>query len=96
MFGFAEIAAPLHEATSRKKAFRWNADREAAFDKLKTALVTPPLLEYPDFEQPFVVETDASKVALGAVLAQKKEDGMVHPIEYASRTMSATERKYTT
>ena len=96
VLGFAEIAAPLHDATWRKKAFIWNGYRQAAFDKLKTALVTPPVLAYPDFEEPFVVETDASNVALGAVVAQKKEDGKDHPIEYASRTMSAPERKYTT
>ena len=75
VFGFEEIAAPLHEARSRKKAFSWNENRQAAFDQLKTALVTPPVLAYPDFEQPFVVETDASNIAVGAVFAQTKEDG---------------------
>ena len=54
------------------------------------------MLEFPDFDVPLVAETDASGITLGAVLAKKKKDGKVHRIEYASGTMTATERRYTT
>lgn len=51
---------------------------------------------FPDFGQPFIVEIDASSVALGAFLAQNREDGHVHLEEYASRKMNISERNYST
>ena len=59
-------------------------ETQKAFEGLKLKLTTPPVL----------VETDASSVAVGAVLAQKKEDKKTHPIQYASRTLSQAEREY--
>ena len=53
---------------------------------------SPLVLTSPNFDQPFVVESDASSVAVGAILAQRKEDKRVHPIQYASRTMTSAER----
>lgn len=94
IYGYADIAAPLHEATSKNVRYSWDERKQQAFEKLKEALISPPVLSYPDFEKPFIVETDASKVAVGAVLCQRGEDGKVHPIEYASRTMTAAERGY--
>ena len=52
----------------------------SAFEGLRQKLTTPPLLPLLDIDVPFVVETDASSVAVGAVLAQKKKDGKIHPI----------------
>ena len=49
-----------------------------------------PLLTIPDFSRNFLLETDASGDGLGAVVAQKLEDGIVHPIAYASRTLNHT------
>ena len=92
--GFAQISATLHEATSRTKPFIWTHEMTSSFNDLKNRLVSPPILAMPNFSLPFVVETDASNVAVGAVLAQTQEDGKVHPVQYASRTMSAAERKY--
>ena len=92
--GFAGISAVLHEATSTKRDFTWTDEMRVAFDTLKERLKSPPLLAFADFDVPFVVETDASSVAIGSVLVQKKEDGKVHPIQYASRTMTAPERNY--
>ena len=91
---FAEISAPLHEATSTKRIFKWTAEMLEAFEKLKLKLTSPPVLTFPDFEKLYVVETDASSVAVGAVMAQRKEDRKVHPIQLASRTMTSAERKY--
>ena len=53
-----------------------------------------PLLAYADFTKPFLLETDASIEGLGAVLAQRGEDNLVHPIAYASRTLLTHERNY--
>ena len=65
----------------------------SSFEELKRKLTTT-LLALPDFDVPFVVETDASCVAVGAVLAQKKKDGKIQPVQYAGRTMNKTERGY--
>ena len=53
-----------------------------------------PVLSFPDFKKPFLLETDASGWGLGAVLSQKQDDGRYHPVGYASQTMSETEQRY--
>ena len=67
---------------------------EKALQLLKELLTIAPVLSFPDFSRPFILETDASGTGLGAVLAQKQPDGTVHPIAYASRTLQKTEKNY--
>mmetsp|Transcript_18225 Transcript_18225/g.23573 ORF Transcript_18225/g.23573 Transcript_18225/m.23573 type:complete len:1805 (-) Transcript_18225:1615-7029(-) len=92
---FSIIAAPLHKLTQKSAAREvlWNEDCEVAFNKLKHALTTYPVLQFPDFSEDFILETDASKTGLGAVLMQKRGDGKV-VIGYASRLCIAAERNY--
>ena len=79
--GFAKIAAPLYDLTSGnnkdKKSEHVNLSPEAlkAFDRLKAACLQAPILVFPDFNKPFLLETDASGRGLGAVLSQKQADG---------------------
>ena len=61
-------------------------------DALKHALTTDPVLAYPDYTKPFILETDASLKGLGAVLSQKGKDGEVRVIAYASRSLRPSER----
>ena len=89
---FANIAGPLKDLTSSGPAFTWEPKHEEAFSKLKKALVSPPLLDYQIKTDQFVLSTDASDSGLGAVLSTAR--GTV--IEYASRTLSNAEKKYTT
>ena len=93
---FAKTSAVLHSETSGNTKLTWNAEMTDAFNTLKEKLTTPPVLSFPNFDDQFIVETDASNVSVGAVLSQKKEDGKVHPIQYASRTMTKQERNYST
>ena len=98
--GFANIAAPLYDLTSGenkdKKSEHLDLPLEAceAFDRLKAACLQAPILAFPDFGKPFLLETDASCKGLGAVLSQKQSDGRYHPIAYASRIMTETEQRY--
>lgn len=65
---FSSIAASLYAATSAKADFAWAPEMEDAFRILKSSLTSSPVLAIPDFDKSFAVETDASAVALGAVL----------------------------
>ena len=100
MKGFAKIAAPLYNLTSGnnkdKKSEHVDLSSEAreAFDHLKAACLQAPILAFPDFNKPFLLETDASGRGLGAVLSQEQADGWYHPIAYASCVMNETEQRY--
>ena len=98
--GFTKIAAPLYDLTSgdnkNKKSEHVNLSPEAleAFDCLKAACLQAPILAFPDFDKPFLLEMDASGRGLGAVLSQKQADGRYHPIAYASRVMNEIKQRY--
>ena len=68
--------------------------QQQAFDRLKTALISAPILSYPNFNEPFIIYTDASQIGLGAVLSQVKEDGKEHVIAYASKSLNGAEKNY--
>jgi len=84
---FSKVAKPLTELLKKNVPYVWNEKTEAAFVTLKTLLTTEPLLQYPDFTRPFVLTTDASNDAIGAVLSQGPI-GKNLPIAYASRTQT--------
>ena len=91
---YSKLAQPLHDLTKKDVAFVWSERCEQAFKELKRRLTEAPILVHPDFTLPFILETDASKEGLGAVLAQRQPDGAVRPIAYASRTLQGAERNY--
>lgn len=91
----AQIMLPLTNLLKKKVKFVWDENCQAAMNELKQAIINPPILSYPDFEKPFILTTDASNGALGAILSQGKE-GEDLPIYFASRALSDTEKRYST
>ena len=91
----AAIAEPLSRLT-RKKPFIWTEEAQASFDKLKKALIETEVLAYPHPDIPCMLDTeitDASDVAVGAVLSQVI-DGVERPIAFFSRVVNGAQRNY--
>lgn len=90
---FADLAKPLTQLTKGNQAFIWTDECENSFQQLKQQLMSEPFLVYPDFSRPFYLSTDASRVGLGAILANII-DGEERPICYASRQLNKSEMNY--
>ena len=72
--------------------FEWTTKHQEAFDALKEALSTAPVLGYPNFSREFILEIDASLNGLGAILSQQGKDRQIHVIAYASCSLCPSER----
>lgn len=92
---YSAKALPLTELTKAECEWRWAEPQQAAFEQLKQALVSAPVLAMPDPALPYEVYTDASQFALGAVLLQNQGHGL-QPVAYLSRKLTDTERRYPT
>ena len=92
---FSKIAKPMTELLRKNTPFEWSQRIDEAFITFKDLLTSEQLLQYPDFTKPFVLTTDASNEALGAILSQGPI-GRDLPIAYASRTLINAERNYST
>jgi hypothetical protein len=88
-------AKPLTELLKWYASYVWDDKTDKAFNTLKESLISEPLLQYPDFTRPFVLSTDGSNEAIGAVLSQGSI-GKDLPIAYASNTLNNAERNYPT
>lgn len=91
---FSKIAHPLNQLTRKNSVFLWTPECQEAFDTLKKALGKQPILEYPNLstENEFILKTDASGKALGAVLCNRNDK----PVAYASRALNKAEINYCT
>ena len=92
---FSVIARPLCNLLAKDVTFEWSQACEAAFDKLKTMLVSPPIMRSPNWDLPFKIMCDASDYAIGAGLGHKK-DKKSFVIYYASKTLDSAQSNYTT
>ena len=95
IYEYAHIAKPLHELTEGGKEFLWTEACDKAFCTLKKNLASTPVLAYPTLDDMFILDTDASGVAIGAVLSQV-QTGTEKVIAYFSRALRRAERNYCT
>ena len=92
---YAYLAKPLYEITKPTKKFEWNEKTQMAYDELKRRVTEEPILKLPNLELPFILQTDASGIAIGAVLSQNF-NGEEHPVYYASRVLKDAKLRYST
>ena len=92
---FALIAEPLTRLTRKQTRFEWSDEAQEAFEKLKKALAEATSLAFPYPNRPCILDTDASDVAIGAVLSQNI-DGVERPIAFYSRILNSTQHNYCT
>ena len=90
---FAKVARPLTALTSVNEAFQWTPECDHSFQALKDALNTAPVLGYPKPEGQIILDTDASGLAVGAVLSQV-QDGCEVVLAYLSKALGAAEQNY--
>jgi len=91
--GFASFAAPLNKLLRKEEPFVWTEEQQAAFEKLKLLLISPPILAFPREDAETVVHTDASLIGLGATVSQI-QDGKERVVAYGSRSLSRAEKNY--
>lgn len=91
---FSKIAAPLQKLMRKDVPFIWNESCTAAFEELKSRLVSAPLLAIYNPSRETELHTDASSHGFGAALMQRQGDGKFHPVAYYSKTTSDAESRY--
>ena len=91
---FSTIADPLTELTQRKNPnkVKWNDKCEVAFNELKDHLVVSPVLKVVEPDEPYILQTNPSKLGLGVMLSQLEENGEEHPVALASRKLLPREK----
>ncbi|KAI5117980.1 hypothetical protein M0805_007798 [Coniferiporia weirii] len=91
---FSNVIYPLNKLTHTNELWAWMPKRDLAFSKLKTLFLIKPTLLIPDPSKPFILETDASKVATGAILYQTNSNGDLQPCGFISQTLSPAQQRY--
>ncbi len=93
---FAHIAKPLVHLTKNDVEWEWTKECQSAFEQLRDALTISPVLAIADPKKNYILHTDASDHAMGAILQQEDENGDKHPIAYASKTFNDAQKRYDT
>ena len=95
--GFANIAHPLYDVLGKEVKMGLvdpTSKAQEAVAILKGKVQSVLVLVFPDFEKPFLLETDASKEGLGAVLSQKQSNRPYHPVAFGSHSLTPAEKNY--
>ena len=91
---YAIMAQPMMDLTCKDTVFNFGEEEHAAFEALKAAFTRAPVLQYPDQDREFCLETDMSEFAVGGVISVKCEDSEFRPVAYMSHSMMPPEQNY--
>ena len=91
---FSKIARPLNDLLKIGVKWHWGEEQQKAFEEIKRLIMSEPVLRQPDQTKPFEVEVDASNYAMGAVLMQRDEKNVLHPVAFFSKSMNEAQRNY--
>lgn len=91
---FSKIARPLNDLTKKNCPWTWGPSQQTAFDTLRNAFTSSPILALWDPSRPTRIEVDASGFATGGVFLQKLDDNLWHPVAFRSASMQPAERNY--
>ena len=96
VLNFSDIVCPLTNLLKKNVDFNWDDSCDISFNKLKSILISHPVLTSPNFSREFELSIDASDTGLGAMLCQKDDLGESHPIAFFSKKLNEPQRKYST
>lgn len=82
--------------TWKEQKWEWGEEQQQAFEAIKGEIMKDPILVHPNLNKPYFLETDASGVAMGAILSQKQDDGYMHPVTFMSKSFNTVELNYDT
>ena len=91
---FSQLAKPLVRLTRKDTKFLFDKDCQKAFDTLKQAFTSAPVLRHFDPDLPCTVEADSSDYAMGGILSQPDTDGNLRPVAYFSKRLNPAECNY--
>ena len=91
--GFSKLASPLTDLLAKDKPYLWKEEQGQAFESLKQALTTTPVLCLPNYELPYIMTANASDITIEAVLSQDQGSGD-QPIAFESRKLTPAELNY--
>lgn len=90
IYNYAEIARPLNKMTGKNSKFEWTEECEKSFQTLKNKLISPTILQYPNFEKEFLLTVDSSSFACSGILSQNIDNRDL-PVSYISRAFAKGE-----
>jgi hypothetical protein len=93
---YSPIVKPLRKSTGEDIKFEWTSDQDDAFNLLIKSFSSAPILKYFNFNAAAVVELDASDYALGTIISQYDDPGVLHPVAYHSQQLTQAEINYDT
>ena len=96
VLNFSDIVCPLTNLLKKNVNFNWDDSCDISFNKLKSILISHPVLMSPNFSRDFELSIDASDTGIGAMLCQKGDLGESHPVTFFSKKLNEPQRKYST